>query len=457
MPDMENSTKVIPREDYTLIAQEDLRLISENQKLKEAIEMGDTSELEGLLLEKSYEKYLFGDYLRRMVYELYIFPEDDGRKITEIPEDEYIKDIQQIFKENGMKGVGTLQLGGSTRLTPSNLKRWMHTPCYQVSRELVFLFGFGFNMFAEQVEELLTKVIGQAGFDFRSAQETIYYWCLKHNLGYSGLQDWQRQYMEIQEEAEEQKENGIYEEKEERAGEDRTRYYRERAARVTDEGGFKEYLKELDRIRRDTRNRITARETLNVVVNILWYELSKERRGETKWLELLIEQKEAEGDAQNRTKRTQREIKSMYKYWREVSLDPLIQSIWKEEDPVAISEKSRKLAPLLPDMWKKRSLQDKLNGESRVRKEDILTGVFLTYAHQLEKQMPYMSGEEKDYMVRVETYVDDVNTYLEQCGMGEFYIVQPYEIFLVLCLLYDKPYSFFLSVWKEKGKEKERK
>lgn len=454
MTDMENSTKEIPREDYTLIAQEDLRLISENEKLKEAIEKGDTSELERLLLEKSYAKYLFGDYLKRMVYELYIFPEDDGRKITEIPEDEYIKDIQQIFKENGMKGVGTLQFGGSTRLTPSNLKRWMGMPCYQVSRELVFLFGFGFNMFAEQVEELLTKVIGQAGFDFRSAQETIYYWCLKQNRGYSGLREWQEKYMEIQEEAEEQKESGIYEEKEECAGGARTRYYKEKAVRITDEDGFKEYLRELERIRRDTRNRITARETLNIVVNILWYELSKERRGETKWLELLIEQKEAEGDAQNRTKRTQREIKTMQKYWREVSLEPLIQSIWQEEDPVAISEKSRKLAPLLPDMWKKRSLQDKLNGESRVRKEDILTGVFLTYAHQLEKQMPYMSGEEKDYMVRVETYVEDVNTYLEQCGMGEFYIVQPYEIFLVLCLLYDKPYSFFLSVWKEKEKER---
>ena len=326
-------------------------------------------------------------------------------------------------------------------------------PCYQVSRELVFLFGFGFNMFAEQVEELLTKVIGQAGFDFRSAQETIYYWCLKQNRGYSGLREWQEKYMEIQEEAEEQKESGIYEEKEECAGGARTRYYKEKAVRITDEDGFKEYLRELERIRRDTRNRITARETLNIVVNILWYELSKERRGETKWLELLIEQKEAEGDAQNRTKRTQRDIRTMQKYWREVSLEPLIQSIWQEEDPVAISEKSRKLASLLPDMWKKRSLQDKLNGESRVRKEDILTGVFLTYAHQLEKQMPYMSGEEKDYMVRVETYVEDVNTYLEQCGMGEFYIVQPYEIFLVLCLLYDKPYSFFLSVWKEKERK----
>ena len=99
MTDMENSTKEIPREDYTLIAQEDLRLISENEKLKEAIEKGDTSELERLLLEKSYAKYLFGDYLKRMVYELYIFPEDDGRKITEIPEDEYIKDIQGKWDE----------------------------------------------------------------------------------------------------------------------------------------------------------------------------------------------------------------------------------------------------------------------------------------------------------------------------------------------------------------------
>lgn len=457
MADMENSTKEIPREDYTLIAQEDLRLISENKTLKDAIEMGDTTKLEELLLEKSYEKHLFGDYLKRMVYELYIFPEDGERKITEIPEDEYIKDIQQIFKENGMKGVGTLRLGGSTRLTPSNLKRWMGTPCYQVSREIVFLFGFGFNLFAEQVEELLTKVIGQAGFAFRSAQETIYYWCLKHNLGYSGLQEWQKKYMEVKEEAEQQKESGIYEEKEECPGGARTRYYRERAAHITDESGFKEYLKELERIKRDTRNRMTARETLNVVVNILWYELSKERRGETKWLELLIEQKEAEGDAQSRTKRTQREIKSMNKYWREVSLDPLIQSIWKEEKNVEVSEKSRKLAGLLPNLWTKRVLQDKLNGEIRVRKEDILTGVFLTYAHQLEEQMPYMSGEEKDYMVRVETYIDDVNTYLEECDMGEFYIVHPYEIFLVLCLLYDKPYSFFLSVWEEKGKETERK
>ena len=39
-------------------------------------------------------------------------------------------------------------------------------------------------------------------------------------------------------------------------------------------------------------------------------------------------------------------------------------------------------------------------------------------------------------------------TILKKCGMSEIYIVNPYECFLLMCLLTDCPLAVFADIWE---------
>ena len=49
-------------------------------------------------------------------------------------------------------------------------------------------------------------------------------------------------------------------------------------------------------------------------------------------------------------------------------------------------------------------------------------------------------------------------TILKKCGMSEIYIVNPYECFLLMCLLTDCPLAVFADIWEmsyEEDKQEE--
>ena len=46
-------------------------------------------------------------------------------------------------------------------------------------------------------------------------------------------------------------------------------------------------------------------------------------------------------------------------------------------------------------------------------------------------------------------------TILKKCGMSEIYIVNPYECFLLMCLLTDCPLAVFSEIWEKSYEEGE--
>ena len=46
---------------------------------------------------------------------------------------------------------------------------------------------------------------------------------------------------------------------------------------------------------------------------------------------------------------------------------------------------------------------------------------------------------------------------LARCGMGEIYIVNPYECFILMCLLTDCPLAVFSEIWEKSYEEGEEK
>ena len=43
-------------------------------------------------------------------------------------------------------------------------------------------------------------------------------------------------------------------------------------------------------------------------------------------------------------------------------------------------------------------------------------------------------------------FVDSTNRILNECSMGELYITNPYECFLMMCIVSDAPFSIYSEV-----------
>ena len=54
-------------------------------------------------------------------------------------------------------------------------------------------------------------------------------------------------------------------------------------------------------------------------------------------------------------------------------------------------------------------------------------------------------------------FLDEIQEILARCGMGEIYIVNPYECFILMCLLTDCPLAVFSEIWEKSYEEGEEK
>ena len=50
--------------------------------------------------------------------------------------------------------------------------------------------------------------------------------------------------------------------------------------------------------------------------------------------------------------------------------------------------------------------------------------------------------------VRLQQFIDSINEILAQCSMRKLYIGNPYECFLMMCILSEDPMGTFADVWE---------
>ena len=80
-----------------------------------------------------------------------------------------------------------------------------------------------------------------------------------------------------------------------------------------------------------------------------------------------------------------------------------------------------------------------LNHKFPVERFDLLTLEFFIVSQKMEDEDPY---------VRYRHFIQEAQPLLAECGMGEIYIVNPYECFLLMCLLTDCPLAVFSEIWE---------
>ena len=80
-----------------------------------------------------------------------------------------------------------------------------------------------------------------------------------------------------------------------------------------------------------------------------------------------------------------------------------------------------------------------LNHKIPVERFDLITLEFFIVSQEMEDEDPYN---------RYRHFLDEIQPILQECGMSEIYIVNPYECFLLMCLLTDCPLAVFADIWE---------
>lgn len=94
-----------------------------------------------------------------------------------------------------------------------------------------------------------------------------------------------------------------------------------------------------------------------------------------------------------------------------------------------------------------KTLEKKISERTvEINREDILMVTFLLEACMMGD---LFCEPEPDYRERRSYFEYEANYNLKRCGFGELYLLNPFELFLVSCLLQEKPMEYFLAAWKK--------
>ena len=345
-------------------------------------------------LTKQMEMVSFGDYLKRYIYE--------GAEIKipfcDVPEKYYIDYIAESFAMNRAPHAFA-----PVKTRWSNIiKRWLRSD--SVKRSTVFLLGFGLNMSDKDVSEFLTKVLKEQDFRFEIPEEAVFWHCYHHGLPYSKALALLNDCNNVKAGVETTVASGFWENVQ-----SVLKVY------LTNESKLKEYL--------------------------IFLKNENPAIGDTVFLEFT---KLYDRALESARRMMQEENKKVSAYDIENMLYGGIQNTEsKNLPPVSKSVLSGYFYKM---RLSRQRISRLLRREAEVSRFDIFTLLFLIYAVTVDSEWP-----ESRYI----RFVDEANEILGKCRMMGIYPVNPYECFVLMCLLTEEPLTVYNDIWEMSYDEEE--
>ena len=367
----------------------------------------------------------FIEYINKFLYLIY-FPEDKAA-FEEITQKEFRDRAKTIFERNGVEIKGSIY------------KQWTDRK-YAVSRETVFKFAFGLGMSMEETQIFLKKVARMHDFDYRSAKETVYAYCLKNSLGYSDAQRILEECRncEYEPEAETVKETSTTEcrslfDSKVKNEEDLKRHASflmkteglgerssvEKLRKLLEE--FKSYIKETADLEEDS-----LESTVHQLYNLLAIDMDKLKSVGAFDAEVEGMIPGIDGDMDVA------EIIGDEKWCENVVLN---FSEWIDDARISVS-----------------TLRRKTKGEVAIERQDIITLAFMSYLYENRWNEELYT----DIKTKFDECTDHINFWLERFGMMPLYFAHPFECFIALCLLTPNSELAFKVVVKRCEQEKNK-
>lgn len=381
--------KSIRAYNFTLTAMKKFYDIIESEQFRE--ESGQTifEYLNGVM-----ELVSFKEQLKRFVYV------QSGTKEA-YNEVDYVQMILKEFEKNGCVDSSDTK---SLQELRRKVKRWVGAE--SVKRENMFQIGYGLSMDDKKVTEFLTLVLKETDFDFYDPEESIHWYCL-HN----GKSRKQAEY--------------IKEWYEKVSGDDKVR---------------EDHLWEA--MRNDPKMYLGTEEGLKKYLNYL-KNLNVAEKKESKAREVF-------GKLYRQTQQVVAEHLNRYPDVNGKKAEPSEINPAKIESVLYSGVEVTDTGNLMPfDKLKKQFKSKRLNrarlngvlGGKMVERFDIITLAFLIFALD-ETKLNLCEGE------RFSEFVEHTNDLLADAGMLELYPVNPYEAFVLMCIVSEDPLDTFASVWE---------
>ena len=275
-------------------------------------------------------------------------------------------------------------------LTPTTVKRramvkrWLDQD--SVNRQTVFALGFGLRMTEEDVSDFLTKVIRETDFDDLDPRECVYRYCYSKNLPYAKAVSLM---------------NGTA---------------------VSEDAGEKAISEKIRELKEKGRDDKQDRRTL--AFQAVYQECRQ-------LVASLYQEENDTGDGS--------------KVWKLDDIGPSdIEKMLCDGIPMTAGGNRMKMSnSLLNRQFRQKRitrqrLDSLLKGELEIERYDLITLQFLISSQQ----------EDEDPRKRCVLYLDRMNMILTGCGMQAVYPANPYEAFILMCLLTEMPLLTYYDVWE---------
>ena len=353
-------------------------------------------------LSKEMEIILFPDYLKRYIYR----KTEIDAPFAQVPDSLYQEIISQAFADNRAP-YGFRETSAKKNAI---IRRWLTQG--SVKRSTVFTLGFGLNMPAEDVSDFLTKVLKEEDFDFADPEETILWYCFNKNLPYA------------------------------------------------------KYLKLMDQY-----EKMTVREYSEKT----WSAMSgapKMFLGSAQNLQQYLMMLKDKDLSEKKQETALGEFKKLYDQCREVVAEMHNQDVEFVDggtrltpEEVTPADIEKELCCGIPvngkgnlevmtrscfsSMFEQKRMSRQrigtiLSRQHRVERFDLITLLFFIYAQTVEPDWPA-----ERYM----QYIDKINEILHRCQMADIYPVNPYEAFVLMCLVTDNPLDVYAEIWEKSYEE----
>lgn len=374
----------------------------------------------------------FGDYLKRYIF-IKAGLQGSFRDIS-------IKEYQLIIREAFLDNHTPTSFGETTAKLSALSKNWLTQQT--VGRKVVFLLGFGLNMGVEDVNMFLAKALRESEINPKDPFEVLCWYCYQNRYNYLKFEQLRRLYMNMAPAPIRFRYEG-----------DRTICMRSAMQQIHDDKGLLLYLAKLKAngtmsIASQMAKRCfdalydEARDLVAAAYNAYERE-DREAAAERYTQELLNNDRLCDAEIQRRL----REFRTTKKeFCREDITARDIERVVYAAIPM---DRNGNLTPgkasKLNGQFEGKRLSrqrmgDLLTGKSEVTRFDLITLNFFVFSQRL--------GEYPDPKVRFMEFYKSMNTILKKCDLGEVYIQNPYECFVLMCILSDEPLSTYADVWE---------
>ena len=375
----------------------------------------------------------FGDYLKRYIYEKAGLTES----FTEIPIKEFQLIIRSAFSDNHTPP----SFDATTAKLSALSKNWLTQQT--VKRNVVFLLGFGLDMSVDDVNMFLTKALREREINPKNPFEVICWYCYHKRFSYLKFE----QLWQIYNETRPNTLNMGYFYGEQTIG------VRNSMQSIHDDATLIAHIAKLKATENMSAMSFTARkcfdslydEARELIAKMYnTYEDTEYEKAVQEYIhKLSFNDRLFDSEKQKR-------IDQFRSKKRVFGKDDITESDIEHIICAAIptdrhgnltpSKASKLNEQFAGRRFSRQRIGDILSNKTDVTRFELITLNFFVFSQRLE--------EYSDPKARYLRFLDSTNEILEQCFLGKVYIQNPYECFVLMCILSDDPLGTYADVWE---------